>query len=677
LYDPACPPRRHLPLLFAKLAGAAAIASSLLGTTIASADENYLLTLKQRAAANELHDRIEWLSLGHYSPGLTGGHVSRAASPSFFLSDNGKNDPGAELAATLDAFFRPLTSDDANSTAQHPQCTFPARFAWLSEVLAIDSSRVPHPECTAFNKWFAEVAPRAATLIFAANYFNNPSSMFGHTLLRIDQSEPIADPGGVRSLRSPLNAYAINYTAQAGDDNAAAFTIKAFFGKYPGYFSLLPYYEKVKEYSDFESRDLWEYTLELDSEEVQRLVRHAWELDHVRFDYYFLDENCAYQLLALIDVARPGRKLTEKARNIVIPSDTVRLLGDEGFINQATYRASRQSRIRHALAQLDSGGRDVAFRLASDMAPAALLDTQNLTPMQRSIALDAAYEYLQHRYTYFQQERRPVAERAMAILAEQNRTAVNVTSPPSPPAAPQRPDLGHGTRSAGVALGSADAARGPARTFVDLRLRNGYHDFLDPSEGFASGAKINFLDLLIRHDIDEHDVRIEDIRLIEVHTIAPRDRFFAERSWMASLGFTRQGPLRDLVTGDDATPPLDMDFRGGWGLSAAPYANAIVFAQPEIHLVHQTRFANNLAAGAGGGVGLHLDLPSRVKVHATSSALRYRDLPDWRIGHDIGIGYGLGKNSSLQVFFHSERGGSTPWGRVAVDEIKTGLVFYF
>lgn len=677
MYDPARRIRRQLPLFFARLAAAAAIASSLLGTTSASADEYYRMALKRLAATNELHDRIEWLSLGHYSPRLTGGHVSRASSPSFFLAMNGKNDPGAELAATLDAFFRPLDWDPANPTAQHPQCTFPARFAWLSEVLAIDRRRLPQPDCAAFNKWFTEVAPRAATLIFAANYFNNPSSMFGHTLLRIDQAESDAAPGVVRSARSPLNAYAINYTAQASDDNAAAFTIKAFFGKYPGYFSLLPYYEKVKEYSDFESRDLWEYTLKLDAVEVQRLVRHAWELDRVRFDYYFLDENCAYQLLALIDVARPGRKLTEKARNIVIPSDTVRLLGDEGFIREATYRASRQSRIRHGLSQLDISGQDVAFRLASDMTPAAIREAQNLVPQQRTIALDAAYEYLQHRYTYFLQERRPVAERAMAILAEQNRTAVNATSPASPPPAPERPDLGHGTRSVGLAVGRADSAGGPARAFVDLRLRNGYHDFLDPSDGFARGAKINFFDLLIRHHVDEHENRIEDLRLIEVHTIAPRDRFFAERSWMASLGFTRQGPLRGLANSDDATPPLGVDFRGGWGLSAAPFSSMIVFAQPEIHLVHQTRFARNLAAGAGGRVGIQIDLPSRVKVHATTGALRYRDLPDWRLSNDIGVGYGLGKDSSLQMSFHSERGGSAPSGRIAIDEIRTGVVFYF
>jgi hypothetical protein len=36
-----------------------------------------------------------------------------------------------------------------------------------------------------------------------------------------------------------------------------------------GEYSLMPYYRKVKEYGDFESRDLWEYELNLSPEETR------------------------------------------------------------------------------------------------------------------------------------------------------------------------------------------------------------------------------------------------------------------------------------------------------------------------------------------------------------------------------------------------------------------------
>src|SRR5690606_40623126 len=43
--------------------------------------------------------------------------------------------------------------------------------------------------------------------------------------------------------------------------------------------------------------------------------------------YYFFDENCAYRLLALIDLARPSVDLVDQVSTLrAIPSDTVRLV---------------------------------------------------------------------------------------------------------------------------------------------------------------------------------------------------------------------------------------------------------------------------------------------------------------------------------------------------------------
>ncbi len=76
--------------------------------------------------------------------------------------------------------------------------------------------------------------------------------MFGHTLLRLD-------PKDQQQLN--LVSYAVNYAATvAGNDNWS-YAWKGLTGQYPGEYYLSPYYRKVKEYGDFESRDLWEYEL--------------------------------------------------------------------------------------------------------------------------------------------------------------------------------------------------------------------------------------------------------------------------------------------------------------------------------------------------------------------------------------------------------------------------------
>jgi hypothetical protein len=56
-----------------------------------------------------------------------------------------------------------------------------------------------------FEQWFRELDAEAVTLVFASAYLNNPASLFGHTLLRLDRR------GQTEQTR--LLAYAVNYAA--------------------------------------------------------------------------------------------------------------------------------------------------------------------------------------------------------------------------------------------------------------------------------------------------------------------------------------------------------------------------------------------------------------------------------------------------------------------------------
>ncbi|MFB6259938.1 MAG: DUF4105 domain-containing protein, partial [Thiohalorhabdaceae bacterium] len=113
-----------------------------------------------------------------------GGWESRADDPDFFFADAGKHDPGAELTATLRAFFRPAAShqpvEQGEEGEQHPQCAFPARYRWLKRQLAFDPGRLPEQPCPRFDWWREQLDADGVTLVFPAAYLNNPSSLFGH-----------------------------------------------------------------------------------------------------------------------------------------------------------------------------------------------------------------------------------------------------------------------------------------------------------------------------------------------------------------------------------------------------------------------------------------------------------------------------------------------------------------
>src|SRR6185436_8320449 len=92
-----------------------------------------------------------------------------------------------------------------------------------------------------------------------------------------------------------------------------------------------------------------------------------------------------------------------------------------------------------------------------------------------------------------------------------------------------RPDQGHG--SARVALG---AGWRKSRPFVQLDARPGYHDLLDPQGGYTPGAQIDFLDLAVRIYGNDGEVRLQDLALVDIVSLAPRDQIFSPLSWRAA-----------------------------------------------------------------------------------------------------------------------------------------------
>src|SRR5207237_21150 len=117
-------------------------------------------------------------------------------------------------------------------------------------------------------------------------------------------------------------------------------------GGFKGYFSSMPYYLKVQEYRDFESRDIWEYRLNFTRDQVLQMLRHAWELGNTYFDYFYLKENCAYHILSLLEVADPRLHLTDAFTVWTIPADTIRLITSEpGLVGAIVFRPSLTSQI--------------------------------------------------------------------------------------------------------------------------------------------------------------------------------------------------------------------------------------------------------------------------------------------------------------------------------------------
>ena len=566
---------------------------------LTAAASDYLNELIATAREKKLADQLEWRALLHDVPRLIlAGVESLADDPKFFNAPDGKTNPEAELEATLTAFFSTLPE---TPTQQNPQCRFIARYRWLKRELGFDATRLPEQPCRRFREWRAALNPQALTLVFPAAYLNNPASLYGHTLLRVDAEG--------QDERTRLLAYAINYAAATNDTNGLKFAVKGIFGGYPGLFSIAPYYSKVTEYNDLENRDIWEYELNFTAEEIDRLLEHAWELGPIRFDYYFFDENCSYHLLSLFDVARPQLRWTERFPAWVIPADTVRVVTQEpGMLRRATYRAARSTVLRYREGQLTPPQVRLAKAVALGRTPIAEVDGSD--ERERARVLDLAYEYLEYERL---RGRAPNAAATGVRLRELllARSRLQVRDEAAPPTPLVRPDQGHRSARATLGLG-----RENGQSFEELQLRPAYHDLLDPEEGYNRGAAIEFLDVVLRHRERDDRTRLERADFVNIVSLAPRDELLKPLSWRINVGYARAR----LDSGDE---PLVFRVAGGAGFAWEPTPRLLSYSMLEGGLIANGHLERGFAAGAGPAVGALLDLSQRWRVQVEARALRY------------------------------------------------------
>ena len=575
-------------------------------------------TPERLAQAEALAQSAQWHTLLHYYPSTFGSRwTSQVDDDDFFLAANGVSEPANELRATVDAFYRPVAEPDT-----HAICRFPARWQWLQQSLQLPPASLTPAQCPARMEWLGIIKPHSIKLIFASSYLNSPSSMFGHTFLRID-------PVNIDSSSDWLS-YAVNFGAEyRPSDNSLLYAWKGIFGGYPGFFSLLRYHEKINEYNRIENRDLWEYQLNLTPEQVQMLVDHLWELRNIDFDYFFFDENCSFRLLELLEVARPDVHLTDGFEHRAIPIDTVRAVLKAGLVTDTHYRPAAATQLQFQADRLPAEQQRLAWELAHGKRELTDPVFTALTTTERIDILRVAYQHL--RYQQSKTERAPdVAARSLAMLRLLRDIS---TGEPSQPPTPATPESGHDTLLAGISGGRADG-----RGLLDLRLRTSYHDLTDNATGYLNGAAINLGELQLRQR-EQDSLQVEMLNFVEINSHAPRNRFFTPITWRVRAGFDRV-----YSTTDDA---LTARVNGGAGVTYEVGQGNLAYGMAIARLEYNEMLDDNLAIGAGALAGSLWFLP----IGTLQLEGEYYQFSDGHERHDLKLIHNLplGRDDALRL----------------------------
>lgn len=444
----------------------------------------------------ELYNDIYWSKLLHYRNAK-----SEVDSDNFFISKNGKTNLKEELLETINT----LTSGTNNTL-----CRFPLRVKWLNEKIPTLKENIKNYECKDLDLYKKEIDAKYATLVFPASHINSPASMYGHTFLRLSGNE-----------KTPLIGNAVNYSAQTNESNGFIFAYKGIFGGYKGKYSILPYYKKIKEYNNLEQRDIWEYDLNLTKEDVERIALHSYELKDSYSFYHFFLENCSYNLLWLLEIARSDLDLISTFKLKAVPLDTIKILKKYKLIKESKFRHSKMTKMKHILNN-EIKNKEYLLDYLNDKN----VLFEKLTLDDKVAYLDLKIGHLQYKRSKNKLSQKDYIKKYLGLL-KQRSTLDKVSDYKIKK--PFNPLYSHDSARLKTSYNSDDS--------YELGIKPVYSDIYDISDGYLSGAYINFFDLTIKKD--HKRLFIDKFTILDIKSLSPRDIVFKPISWGIEASYER------------------------------------------------------------------------------------------------------------------------------------------
>ena len=475
-----------------------------------------------------------WNKLLHYRPNLFGKMISEVDSKDFFVSLEGKKSPEKELGQ----FIVLLNSDKA----QEFVCKFPLRYKWLKENIKNDWEFTTKP-CTIYNSFVEKLGAKNLSLVFSSFYIKNPGSTFGHTFLRVSRYKEFST--------NELLDYAFNFAAEESDDQVFIYMMKGLGGFYKGKFAAAPYYYKIREYSDYEFRDMWDYDLGLNQDQIDWVVDHLWEMGSTYFDYFYFTENCSYHVLGLLNVAYTDIDILKNLNPIfVLPIDTVKEMKKLGLIKTRKVRVSAYEKLKIQTKAFKSKKLEIVKTIATkpDFAKKIL---KNMSDTEQADILDAsilAYDYFNIREIFLNNPKIVNDRETLLVMRAENPVITDEVQLSEKEG--EAPDESHGSSRLGLAGGQNNKHN----MFSGVSWRAAQHDLLDPHKGQLRNSQVVIFDVDARFkrvSTGSNKFTLNRFRLLDFKKYQPSDYWNSSISWELAVGFDQR---QNCQSGDCLNP---------------------------------------------------------------------------------------------------------------------------
>ena len=475
-------------------------------------------SMAQTPSIEKLSRDPQWLKLYRYHS-VGSSNDSTVTNESWFFHSDGRQDPLKELEEAIKVL----------SHSQDKRCLFPARTLFLKRKGLLKEGS---DTCPKYEYFARKLELENIWIVFASYYVNNPSSAFGHTLFKIE---------GKGNQQNDYLEYGANFAAENTTPNPILYAFLGLTGGFKGNYGLLPYFVKIQEYNDSETRDLWEYKLNFNDEEKELFLAHLWEMDQAQFDYYYLTENCSYHLLAFLEAIRPELKFTQKMPYFVLPSETLSILNKEkGFVTQIKKRPSQFNIVKRRFENLSPAAQDYWTR-TKDYHPAP-----SLSSTEKANYLDYTIDYIDLKFQKDLYKEAQAGSKNAKITqikreVQLERSRYNEPSIKITPRLKQSPERIHPPRTLSLGYQWRQYSKQglQAKTLHKNTLfgyRFSFHEMLDNPEGAPTWSELIMGKVLARYDEEDKKVYLDQFTLFRTHAnqqtlMAPHDL-----SWLVEMG---------------------------------------------------------------------------------------------------------------------------------------------
>lgn len=499
----------------------------------------------------------QWRRILLYTPTWLGGERSIVDDNAFFMEPSGKWNPEKEW----NVFYRSLEAlenagrDLSLKESLSPKdirCRFPNRWTFAQERRKEAGLEVwPSPNCTHLNYFLSRSVAQKVALSFASLYPGGPSSMFGHTFLRLFKNDVSSSQGGMG-----FHDVSFNYAAVPDSNGPIDYMLKGLFGGFGGALLTFPLYYKIQEYSQAEQRDIWEYRLNFSPEEIQWIVRGVWEIAPHKIDYYYFDDNCAFVMLQLMEMGRPSLDFVYQFPFWVVPSDTVRAVYDTpNLVENVAYYPSTTKKSSLRLANLDpleTQFFEILVDKRDSFGPSEVCVNakqthskcfDSLTDAQKRKILDALLDHLDSQFKVSG----TLAPKAIASIRTDllsQRAAIGGTTEKVSPQIPwnESPHRAHKSHQLGVGVGLWKTSKVIQSPVTLIKWRPALTSPVAASRGLSRNMSIGFMDTEIH--ARNQSVDLHKFTLFEVNSMEPWQEFDQSTSWRLHLGFERTSTPR-------------------------------------------------------------------------------------------------------------------------------------